>query len=395
MTRFLADRLTMVAPSSRRLQVGLFVTAVPLFWISLYIYMPTLPNYVRSKTANLALAGIVLAQYGLWQAIVRLPLGIGADWLGWQKPLIIIGFALSGLGALIMGVAEGAGQLAVGRATIGIAGATWVPLVVVFSGFYPPDEVVRATTVLVLVASIARMLATSVTGALNDLGGTSLAFFLAAGAAALAICALLPTRERRRSPQRPSIEGVGRLITRRDVLVPALLAAVSQYVHWTATFSFMPILARDLGATDILLSALLTMHIGVVTLGNLAATAIVGRIGARRLVFVSMTLLSAGVALAAIAPSLTVVFVAQFWMGVSQGIGYPLLMGLSIRYVADANRTTAMGLHQAVYAVGMFSGPWISGMVADVIGIQPMFAATATGCLVLGLLITRRLSPNS
>ena len=395
MTRFLADHLSLAAPSSRRLQVGLFVTAVLLFWTSLYLYMPTLPNYVRSKTANLALAGIVLAQYGLWQAIVRLPLGIGADWLGRQKPLIIAGFALSGVGALIMGAAEGAGQLAVGRAIIGISAATWVPLVVVFSSFYPADQVLRATTVLVFVSSIARMLSTSVTGWLNVRGGYGLAFFLATGAAVLAICALLPTHERRRSPQRPSMKGIGRLITRSDVLLPALLAAVSQYTHWTATFGFMPILARELGATDNLLSALLTMHIGVATVGNLLATAIVGRIGARRLVYISMTMLSAGVGLAAIAPSLAIVFVAQFWMGVSQGIGYPLLMGLSIRYVADANRTTAMGLHQAVYAVGMFSGPWISGMVADVIGIQPMFAATATGCLVLGLLITRRLSPNS
>jgi MFS family permease len=357
--------------------------------------MPTLPNYVRSKTANLALAGIVLAQYGLWQAIFRLPLGIGADWLGRQKPLIIVGFALSGSGALIMGAAKGVGQLAVGRAIIGISAATWVPLVVVFSSFYPADQVLRATTVLVFVSSIARMLSTSVTGRLNALGGYGLAFFLATGAAVLAICAILPTQERRRAPQRPSMKGVGRLITRSDVLLPALLAAVSQYTQWTATFGFMPILARDLGATDNLLSALLTMHIGVATLGNLLATAIVGRIGARRLVYVSMTMLSAAVGLAAIAPSLAVVFVAQFWMGVSQGIGYPLLMGLSIRYVADANRTTAMGLHQAVYAIGMFTGPWISGMVADVIGLQPMFAATATVCLILGLVFARRLSPNS
>jgi MFS family permease len=191
------------------------------------------------------------------------------------------------------------------------------------------------------------------------------------------------------------MEGVGRLITRPDVLLPALLAAISHYTQWTATFGFMPILARELGATDILLSALLAMHIGVVTLGNLAATAIVDRIGARRLVYVSVTLLSGGVGLAAIAPSLAVVFVAQIWIGLSQGIGYPVLMGLSIRYVADTNRTTAMGLHQAVYAIGMFTGPWISGMVADVIGIQPMFAVTAAACLILGLLFARRLATSS
>jgi MFS family permease len=63
-------------------------------------------------------------------------------------------------------------------------------------------------------------------------------------------------------------------------------------------------------------------------------------------------------------------------------------MGMSIQRVADAERATAMGLHQAVYAIGMFGGPWLSGILADAIGIQPMFGVTAAACLVLGVLGT-------
>jgi MFS family permease len=60
-------------------------------------------------------------------------------------------------------------------------------------------------------------------------------------------------------------------------------------------------------------------------------------------------------------------------------------MGMSIRYVTNAERTTAMGLHQAVYAIGMFIGPWISGILADAVGIRPMLGFTAFLCLSLGL----------
>jgi predicted MFS family arabinose efflux permease len=66
------------------------------------------------------------------------------------------------------------------------------------------------------------------------------------------------------------------------------------------------------------------------------------------------------------------------------GVLYPLLMGMSIQQVADEQRTTAMGVHQSVYALGMFAGPWLSGILADRIGIQPMFMITAAGVLVLG-----------
>jgi MFS family permease len=369
-----------------------YAIAVFLYWIALYLYMPTLPTYVQSKSDNLALVGVVLSMYGLWQAIIRLPLGITADWLGRRKPFIIVGLALAGLGAWIMGVAKGVNGLIIGRAITGLAAGTWVPLVVVFSSLFPPHEAIRATAMLTFVGSVGRVLATGVTGSLNELGGYSLAFFLAAGAAALAILVVLPTREGRRPPPQPSVGAIGSLITRPDVLLPSLLAALSQYANWTATFGFMPILARQLGATDVTQSMLMSMHIGVAMLGNLMATAIVSRIGARRLVYLSFVLLSTGIGGAALAPSLLLIFVSQFCIGLAQGISYPVLMGLSIQDVADAERTTAMGLHQAVYAIGMFGGPWLSGLLADAMGIRLTFGVTAFLCLVLGLFVTHRLA---
>jgi MFS family permease len=372
--------------------VALVVVAVFLYWMALYLYVPTLPTYVQRRSDNLALVGVVLAQYGLWQAIVRLPLGIAADWLGWRKPFIVVGFVLAGLGALTMGLAGGVSGLLVGRAITGLAAGTWVPLVVVFSSLFPPREAVRASAMLTFVGSVGRVLATGVTGSLNEWGGYRLAFFLAAGAAALAALTVLPARDRRRPARRPSVGGIGRLVSRRDVLLPALLAAVSQYANWAATFGFTPILARTLGATDVTQSALVSMHIGVVTVGNLAATVIANRIGARRLVVLCFVVMSAGLAGAALAPSLAWLFVSQFCMGLSQGVGYPVLMGMSIRYVADAERTTAMGLHQAVYAIGMFGGPWLGGILADGLGIQPMFGVTAAVCLAVGVTGSRWLS---
>ena len=71
------------------------------------------------------------------------------------------------------------------------------------------------------------------------------------------------------------------------------------------------------------------------------------------------------------------------------GTVYPVLMGLSIRYVDDSERTTAMGLHQAIYAIGMFGGPAASGVIANALGIRPMFLLTAVVCLGLGLLGVR------
>jgi MFS family permease len=376
---------------SRRLLIALYILVALLFWMCLYLYAPTLPTYAESKTDNLALVGVILAQYGLWQAIIRLPIGIAADWLGRHKPFIIVGLILAGLGAWVMGTAESAQGLAVGRAVTGLGAGTWVPLITAFSSLFPAHEAVRAAAVLSAVGSVGRVTATSVTGSLNLLGGYSLAYFLAAMTAGLAVLLVLPAREKVHPPRRPSLAGIGRLVTRKDVLLPSLLAAVLQYVVWAVTFSFMPILAERLGATDITQSMLMSLHVGLVALGSFVTAAIVRRLGALRLVYATFLLLIAGTATTALAPSLALVFVAQFFLGVARGLGYPVLMGMSIQDVADAQRTTAMGLHQSVYAIGMFAGPWLSGVLADTVGIRPMLGVTAVACLMASLFLIRLL----
>lgn len=376
----------------RRLTIALYSSAVFLYWIGLYLYVPTLPVYVQSKSDNLALVGVVLSMYGLWQALIRLPLGIAADWLGRRKPFILFGFLLTALGAWLMGSSDQVTGVLVGRAVTGLAAGTWVPLVVAFSSLLPPEEAVRASALLTLIGSVGRMLATGVTGNLNAWGGYGLAFNLAAAAALLAVVILLPAEDRRTPPKRPSIPGLVALVTRRDVLLPSILSAIGQYTNWAVTFGFLPILARELGATDFTLSLLVTLSIATLVLGNLAATTLARSLGARRLVLLSFLLLFVATGLTAVAPSLLFLYAAQALIGLAQGIGYPVLMGMSIEKVADGERTTAMGLHQAVYAVGMFSGPWLSGILADAMGIRPMFLATAVGCLALGWLGTRWLA---
>jgi MFS family permease len=373
----------------RSLTMGSYILMTGFYWVSLYLYVPTLPTYAETKTETLALLGVILAQYGLWQAIVRLPVGIAADWLGRRKPFILAGVLMAGLGAWVMGSAGGATGLLVGRAITGLAAATWVPLTVMFSSLFPPEEAVRSTSILSVVASVARLAATLSTGALNELGSYSLAFFLAAGAAAVSALILLPAPEKTRTPKRPSLASTGRLIVRRDVLMPALLSAVAQYAIWGVPFAFLPILAKRLGAGDVTLSFLVSLHIATFVLGGLVATTLAERAGSRNLVRISFGVLALGIVVVALAPSLPLLFVGQFIFGLAVGTAYPVLMGLSIRDVAEEERTTAMGLHQAVYAAGMFAGPWLSGILADALGLRPMLMITAAGCLALGLFLVQ------
>lgn len=359
-----------------------------LYWASLYTYVPTLPNYARTFTGDLALVGLIISMYGLWQALLRLPLGIMGDWAGRRKPFILLGLAFSAGGALLMGFAHNPAALLVGRSVTGLAAAAWVPLTVAFSALYPPEEAIRATTVLTLMSALARVTATGANGPLNAAGGYPLAFTVAAAIAGLALLLLLPAPEHRKSRSAPTLGGIFQLVTRSDVLAPALLNALIQYLIQGISFGFVPLMARELSASDQVISLMTVVHLALITPALMALTLLLKRFRPRTLVMVCFMILAAGAACAALADSVVWLFASQALTGIGYGTGYSILMGMSIERVDQAERTTAMGLHQSVYAIGMFAGPWLSGILADNLGIRPMFGWTAAGVLVFGMLGT-------
>jgi len=370
----------------RKTLVIMLCITVFLYWSSLYLYVPTLPVYIQGKVGDLSLVGTVLSMYGFWQIIVRLPTGVLSDWAGMRRPFILFGFCLVAGGALLMSEAQGAAGLMIGRSLIGIGASAWVPLTVLFTALFPKEEVVRATGILMVMNSLGRMLSTGMNGALNQTGGYSLAFQLAACAAIAAalLVALFP--EKQRFIQTPTRRSLTQLFLRKDVLLPALLSALLHFGDHAATFGFIPILARKYAASDTTISLLTSSDLFVVLLGSLIVSSAGRRIAIKRLQVGGFLAMGAGLAGAAAAPNLTMLFAAQLAIGLGFGISYPALMGAGIQNVSPAEVTSAMGLHQSVYSIGMFAGPWLGGILANQMGIQPMFWAMAGIFLVLSFL---------
>ena len=360
-----------------------------LFWMALNLFVPTLPVYINTFTDNLALIGITISMYGLCGTFIRLPIGVAADWLGRCKPLIFAGIMLAGLGTWLMGSAPEISYVIVGRAITGLAAGSGVLLIVLFCSFFLPEDAIRATAILSGIIAASRLFASFFTGWLNDRGGYPLAFFVSSGLAGLALLLLIPIRESQHRENSPSLRGLVRLLARRDVFVSSLLNTIGQYTLMASIWGFIPILAQRMGAGNVQISLLVTVHIVFIILGSLIASRHARFVKGRGMLTISFVLMAAGIGLAALAPSLMWIFAAQVIHGFSIGLSYPVLMGLAIENVPADERSTALGLHQSIYAIGLFAGPWLSGILADSFGIQPMFAITALACLMLGVLGVR------
>ncbi len=361
-----------MTPKTRRIQVIFYALAVFAYWASLYFYVPTLSVYAEEITRDLAIVGTVISMYGLWQAVARFPLGILSDSVGRRKPFIILGFMMSALGAFIMMNAKGAPGLIIGRGVTGLSAAVWVLIMVGFASLFPPDQAVKLAAVLNIINAVGRTMATGVNGLLNQWGGYDLAFKVGIGFSILAILLFLPVKDVVRQRHRPVAKDIARLATRQDVLVPALLAALIQFVSTAAVFSFIPIIARNFGATDNHISLLTMGNIVTGVVGNLLISMLTAKVGIRPVLVSGFAISAVGVMMVATSTNYLILFPAMFILGLGWST-ISILMGLSIRYVREEERSTAMGLHQSVYGFGMFFGPYLSGYIARAIGVHELF----------------------
>jgi MFS family permease len=185
--------------------------------------------------------------------------------------------------------------------------------------------------------------------------------------------------------KRPDLLSVLTLARRPNLLRPSLLQALVHLADFAASFTFIPILARQKGASDVTVSLLLSINLAMQLLGNFISAGWADKIGRRQTATIGFLILAAGVGGCIVAPSLPYIFAFQLLIGFGLGLGYPLFMGLSLAGVSAQQRTTAMGLHQSIYSIGMFAGPWLGGILASRLGIPAMFAVISALTLVLGL----------
>ena len=367
----------------RRRSVVFFCLGIALYWAALYIYVPILSVYAQSLGASLSLVGLIVASYGVIQLFLRIPLGVASDKLGRRKPFVLAGFLTVALSCLGLALAPTPELLVLSRALAGLAACTWVTSSVLFVSYFPPQQAVRATSLVNFFSSGGRVLATTGGGMLAQRFGWVSTFWAGAVLALLGLVAMAQAGE--------DADPVGHSLAWRDVVrigrvpllvVTSLLATLTQYSSFATTYGFTPVYAAELGASRADLGWLTAAVQIPYTLVALAAGHLSKQLGERVVVVGAALIMALTTLITPLISGLGLLALTRVGYGIGQGLIYPTLMGLGIRAVPQSERASAMGIFQAVYALGMFGGPAISGLIADHLGLGAMFLVT--GGLSLG-----------
>ena len=381
-------------------QIVLFSIATFFYWAALYLYSPILSVYAKSLGASLSMVGVIVASYAIPQFLFRIPLGIVFDRLSRRKSLITAGLVATSLGALGLGLAPNPWALFGARTLTGVGAAAWVAFTVYFAGYYPASAAPRAIAVINFVQGLALVAATYSGGAAAQHFGYSATFFGAAiiGIAALAAHFAAKEPVKTSVQRRVSTNDLRRLVSYRPLLVVSVMGLFSQFANWAGLFGFTPIYAARIGATSSDLGLITMVCLAASALASLATTRAVKLAGSKATVAFGAVLLGGSMALVPAMrtmPGLVWLMVAN---GVGRGLLQTVLMSISVQSIPQSLRATAMGIYQAVYALGMLAGPLVTGRLADIMGLGPAFYVAAGGCgvvLVLAFLPARKLPSSS
>jgi len=154
--------------------------------------------------------------------------------------------------------------------------------------------------------------------------------------------------------------------------------------------AIMPGHMSVVGLSSSLIGFLITMTNGVRGLMFMCVDRFVAW-GTRKAVFAASVLLAASMFLARSASGLMGFALPLFLYGVGSGIMTPVVLDFIAKRTSKDALGSAMGVHEGVYGVGMFMGPFAGGMIADVYGASTMYALLVGASLLvipLGYLMT-------
>lgn len=337
------------------------------------------------------MVGAVIASYAIAQLLLRAPLGVWADVLGRRKPFVVAGLLITTAGALALAAAPNPWFLFAGRALTGVAAATWVVSTVFFASYFPPERSARAIGIISFVNSTAMVVATSAGGQLAELWGAKSVFFVGAALGILGALLLMRVPEPA-VPRSKTLSGAGflKVGVHPVVLMASLMSILVHFAGAATISSFTLVYASRIGASSADLGLINGVYLGAATLATLGTIFMLERRGYPLTILLGASMLGASLLVTPSIDQLKLLVALQLLGGFGRGLANTSLMALSISAVQPGQRATAMGVYQALYSLGMLSGPLVGGFVADASGLSSVFYLSATAAFLAGgLALTR------
>lgn len=355
---------------------SLFIVVSFLLWFPHFIYVPILSPYMESIGGKYTFIGIVLSSYGLMQLLCRLPIGIFSDLSKLRKPFIIFGMIASMFSCMIYLITDGLGWILVARALAGLAAASWVAFTVLYPSYFADEEVHRAMGSISFIVVLAQFLGMGFSGYLVEEWGWKAPFWIAALFSLLGVILSFFIFESKDEIKREPVKlkNLATVMREPSLLKVSVLSIIAHSIIFSTMFGFTSHYALEIGFKPselifIVVAFMIPHAVATLFMGSV----LVPKLGEWRSLIIAFSLTSFFTIMIPFVQAKGLFLTVQGFSGFALGLIFPLLLSMSIKKITLEKRATAMGAYQALYAVGIFAGPFFAGIFNSKFGIEAGF----------------------
>lgn len=371
----------------------LLLMIVGMFWFAQYVYVPYQTPFLIEMGTTSAVVGIVVGAYGLTQFLFRMPIGLAADRKGRHKGFIITGVSMAGLASIFRIVMPNADGFLAANLLSGLASGMWISFMVLFATYFAKSELQKSTGQIIAANNIGIFCGFLLSTVAYESYGMSFLCWAGLFVSVPALLLSLGIRETKTVREPLPVRELITVYWNKRLILFSFFALVQQGIMMSTSMSFTAEAARRIGATEWEIGMCAIVYIIAAVLSSyFAASDLASRYGAKVWVPLSSLALAFYCVLVPHAPTALAFYGVQMFAGISTGVLFSYCTSEAMQEVPQAKRSTAMGYHQSLYAIGMTVMPIISGYIVNHVSLAAAFyflGATSLVGVVVSLLFYR------
>tara|TARA_B100001989_G_C24531883_1_gene462083 strand:+ start:598 stop:1752 length:1155 start_codon:yes stop_codon:yes gene_type:complete len=357
------------------------------WWFSLYIYVPVLPIYSKDLGSSLQFIGIIVGSYALGQILFRIPIGYLSDRLKSRKLFSVLSGIVSFLGSAYLFISNNPNEVLIGRTITGVAAAGWVAISVYYSSFFPRNERFKSSTIILSSNMLSVFLGTFLSGYISDLISIKTCFLLSMVSAILSSILFLISKEKPfdTKSEFSTIQFIN-LLRNKLLICLCLIGIFIQFITFSINFSYFPIYLNKLSFSDSIVGNLVAFYTLASFIGTISSPRLIKKFGLWRIFIYSAILIGLTTLITPLFENLFLLIFLRLIGGIGGGIIFSSCMSSIVRGFQENYQASAMGIFQAVYAIGMFLGPILSGVIGSYINLESVFIFSSSVTLPIILI---------
>ena len=344
---------------------SLFFGVVTLFWFAQYIFVPFLTPHLAAMGVAASLSGVILGAYGFSQLVLRIPVSVSEDCLGRHRLFMSLGL-LSVVAASLMPVLfDSPAAYLISRTLAGVGASTWVSFTVAFTGGYP--NVKERMGKLIAANNLGILISYLVGGSLYEWLGMKPLFMISACVAVLALCILPLCQKGGSAGMHPfRIRDLWDVLKNRNLMLVSLMCALVQLINFATAMSFVSTYAQQRGASGFVLSLVaIAFYVAGTAASTVYSKGVFSRMSDRAFMAMGFGLFALYCLVLPLCTQVWMILLAQLLGGMSRTLLYTQQMAMCTATIRPEQKTTAVGVFQSIYSLGMTVGPIVMGWMLD------------------------------